>query len=360
MISWALVWLLTGSPLEAARIKDVALVEGVRTNQLIGYGLVIGLNGTGDKAGTRFTVQSVVNMLERLGVHIDQANLQVKNVAAVVVTAELPPFARVGSRMDVLVSSLGDATSLAGGTLLLTPLLGVDKQIYGLAQGSLLVGGFQVTGAAATVAKGHPTVGRIPRGATVEREVEYSINELNQIKISLEQPDFITIKRMVEAINQNLGDSYAQALDPGSIQLTVPANFTGNVVGLMAQIEELEIQPDVVAKVVVDERNGTVVMGAQVRLSPVAVAHGTLSVMVRERAEVSQPLPFAEGETVVVPETEIVVGEQERKLMLLQPGVTINSLVNALNAIGATPRDLIAILQALKAAGALKAKLEII
>ncbi len=345
---------------QAARIKDLATIEGVRPNQLIGYGLVVGLNGTGDKSSTKFTVQSVTNMLERLGVHIDQTTIQVKNVAAVVVTADLPPFARVGSKLDVLISSLGDASSLMGGTLLMTPLKGVDGQIYALAQGPVLVGGFAVTGEAATAAKNHPTVARIPHGATVERELEYDINDLAEIRIALDKPDFTTAKRMAAAINKHLGDSYAVPLDAGTINLKVPAKDMGAMVELLAGVEMLEVQPDQVAKVIIDERTGTIVMGAHVRLSTVAVAHGSLSIQIRETQEVSQPLPFSEGETVVSPETQIQVQEEERKLMLLKPGVTIGSVVAALNAIGATPRDLISILQSLKAAGALQAHLEVI
>jgi len=356
-----LVILLAAPAAQAARIKDLAVIEGVRGNQLIGYGLVVGLNGTGDKASTRFTVRSILNMLERLGVHIDQTNIQVKNVAAVVVTAELPPFARVGSRLDVLVSSLGDASSLSGGTLLLTPLNGIDGQVYALSQGPLLVGGFQVSGASGTTAsKNHPTVGRIPNGATVEREVEYTINDRSEIMITLDRSDFTTTNRMAQAINKELGANQAVALDASTVQVSVPQEYLGSLVGLMARLEELQVEPDALAKVVVDERTGTVVMGSQVRVSTVAVAHGGLSIQVQESLEVSQPLPFTEGETTVTPESRVQVTEEDRKLMLLEPGVSIGSLVQALNAIGATPRDLIAILQSLKAAGALQAQLEII
>ena len=348
-------------PVQAARIKDLALIEGVRPNQLIGYGLVVGLNGTGDKSSTQFTVRSVLNMLQRLGVQLDESRIQVKNVAAVVVTTELLPFARVGSRLDVLVSSLGDATSLTGGTLLLTPLKGVDDRVYALSQGPLLVGGFQVAGDTGTAAtKNHPTVGRIPQGATVEREIEYTINDLQEILITLDKPDFTTATRMAGGINQQLGGIYAQAIDAGTIKLTTPPDRMGDMVGLIAQIEEINVIPDTVAKVIVDERTGTVVMGSNVTISTVAVAHGNLSILVKESFEVSQPLPFSEGETIVVPETEIEIFEEEQQLILLDPGVTIASVVEALNAIGATPRDLIAILQSLKAAGALQAQLEII
>jgi len=356
-----LLVLVLSAPLQAARVKDLATVEGVRTNQLVGYGLVVGLNGTGDKSSARFTTQTVLNMLERLGVFLDQSKISVKNVAAVIVTADLEPFARAGSKLDVLVSSIGDATSLSGGTLLMAPLRGADGQVYAVAQGPLLVGGFQVTGqTGSTAAKNHPTVGRIPQGATVERELEYTINDLGQIMITLDKGDFTTAQRMVEAINDNLGGKYAIALDHSTIQLHVPPTYLGDVVGLMAKVEGTPVDPDAVAKVVVDERNGTIVMGANVRIATCAVAHGSLSIQVRESLEVSQPLPFSEGETTVVPETDIRIAETDNNLILLETGVTLGSVVDALNAIGATPRDLIAILQSLKAAGALQARLEII
>lgn len=348
-------------PVRAARIKDIADVEGVRPNQMIGYGLVVGLNGTGDKNNTRFTVQSVINMLERLGVHINNSSLQVKNVAAVVVTADLTPFTRVGGRVDVLVSSIGDATSLTGGTLLLTPLLGVDGQVYAMAQGPLLVGGFAVGGASGSSAgKNHPTVGRIPSGGIVERETPYAINDKSEIQIALHTSDFITATRMVDQINKALNGDFARALDPGTLQLAAPKEYEGRIVDLVARIEQLPVRVDHAAKVVVDERTGTVVMGSNVRISTVAVAHGNISIQVQENQDVSQPMPFSEGETVVVPETEVKVSEEKKKLVVLDPGVTIASLVDAVNAIGATPRDLISILQSLKAAGALHAKLEII
>ena len=346
---------------QAARVKDLTTIEGVRINQLVGYGLVVGLNGTGDKSSTKFTTQSVMNMLERLGVHIESSKVNVKNVAAVIVTADLEPFARAGSRLDVLVSSIGDASSLNGGTLLMTPLLGADGQIYAVAQGPLLVGGFQVTGeSGTTAAKNHPTVGRIPQGATVEKELEYTINDLGQIRITLDKGDFSTASRIVKAVNKDLDGQYAIALDHSTIQLHVPPNYLGDVVGLMAKVEGINVEPDAVAKVIVDERTGTIVMGSNVRISTCAVAHGSLSIQVKESQEVSQPMPFSQGQTVVTPETDIQVTEQDRRLMLLDPGVSLGEVVDALNAIGATPRELIAILQSLKAAGALQARLEII
>ena len=348
-------------PARSARVKDLTTIEGVRVNQLVGYGLVVGLNGTGDKSSTRFTAQSVVNMLERLGVHIEGGNVGVKNVAAVIVTADLEPFARAGSRLDILVSSIGDSSSLNGGTLLMTPLKGADGQIYAVAQGPLLVGGFQVTGeSGSSASKNHPTVGRIPQGATVEKELEYTINDLGRIMITLDKGDFSTASRIVEAVNNNLGGQYAIALDYSTIQLHVPPNYLGDVVGLLAKVEGTTVEPDAVAKVIVDERTGTIVMGSSVRISTCAVAHGSLSIQVKESLEVSQPLPFSEGETVVVPQTDIQVTEQDRRLMMLDPGISLGEVVDALNAIGATPRELIAILQSLKAAGALQARLEII
>ena len=358
LAAWAVVSIGVA---EAARIKDLATIEGVRSNQLVGYGLVVGLNGTGDKSSTRFTVQSVVNMLERLGVHIESGTVGVKNVAAVIVTADLEPFARAGSRLDVLVSSIGDASSLNGGTLLMTPLRGADGQVYAVAQGPLLVGGFQVSGeTGSSASKNHPTVGRIPQGASVEKELEYTINDLERIMITLDKGDFSTADRIAGAVNRDLGGNYAMALDHSTVQLHVPPSYLGDVVGLLAKVEGTQVEPDAVAKVIVDERTGTIVMGSNVRISTCAVAHGSLSIQVKESLQVSQPLPFSEGETVVVPQTDIQVTEQDNRLMLLDPGVSLGEVVDALNAIGATPRELIAILQSLKAAGALQARLEII
>jgi len=366
----------------AVRIKDLAAIKGIRPNQLIGYGLVVGLNGTGDKAGTGFTVQSLVNMLERLGIHVDEADVSVKNVAAVMVTASIPPFARIGNKIDAVVSSIGDAKSLQGGTLLLTPLRGVDRKVYALAQGPISVGGFAAGGAAGGgVTKNHPTVGRISRGATIEREIPVSVQDKQELIITLNNPDFTTAVRVRNAINEKLGQVLATTTDSGTLKLSIPADFQDHVVQLIATVENLEVIPDTVAKVVLNEKTGTVVIGEKVRISTVAVAHGNLSIQIKERTRVSQPSPFAPsppggsaaqfglengpvmapgGQTVVSPETDVTIAEEKNRLLLVPGSSTIGELVRALNAIGVSPRDLITILQAIKAAGALQAELEII
>jgi len=348
-------------PAAAIRLKDIATFKGVRPNQLIGNGLVVGLNGTGDGTNVDFNSQELANMLSQLGINASRDKMKVKNIAAVAVTALLPPFARVGSKIDILVSSLGDAKSLQGGTLLLTPLKGVDGQVYALAQGPVSVGGFVASGeAGGGVTKNHPTAGRIAAGATVEREIPLNLLEKENFTLSLHDADFTTSQRAVAAINRALRGNYALSQDGGTINVKLPPAFKGQVVPLLASLENLEINPDCVAKVVLDERNGTVVMGANVRLSTVAIAHGNLMVRIKERPRISQPLPFSEGRTAVVPDSTVSIGEGENRLMVLPEGVSIGQVVQALNAIGVTPRDLIAILQAIKAAGALQAELEII
>ncbi len=355
-----LALVLWAAPAGAVRIKDLASFEGVRENQLLGYGLVVGLNGTGDKASTRFTNQGLANMLNRLGVRVSPDQIGVKNVAAVMITAELPPFARAGQRVDVLLSSLGDATSLAGGTLVMTPLKALDGKVYVMAQGPVSVGGFQAGGEAATVSKNHPTVGRIPRGGTVEREPPFKFSSMRKLNITLNVPDFTTANRMARRINQTMPGLKAKAEDPATVRVKLPFSKKSDLVAIMAQMENLEITPDLSAKVVVDERTGTVVMGEAVRISTVAVASGALSISITEGAEVSQALPLAPGgETVVTPTTEIQVGEKKAPLKVVKSGASIGDVVNALNALGATPRDLITILQAIRAAGALQADLEI-
>ncbi|MFZ5586613.1 MAG: flagellar basal body P-ring protein FlgI [Thermodesulfobacteriota bacterium] len=347
-------------PSAAARIKDLATIQGVRGNQLIGYGLVVGLNGTGDKSVT-FTTQGLANMLTRMGVRVPAADIKVKNVAAVMVTADLPPYARLGQRLDVTLSSLGDSTSLAGGTLLIAPLKGLDGNVYAMAQGPVSVGGFSAGGEAASVSKNHPTVGRIPRGALVERELPLDFAQLRSLTVNLNNPDFTTAHRMAGRISQALPELKAQALDPSTVRVDLPMAPGFDQVGAMARLEALEVAPDVAAKVVVDERTGTVVMGEQVRISTVAVASGSLSISITETPEVSQALPFAQGgQTVVVPRTQVQASEQKRALAVLNQGASIGDVVKALNALGATPRDLIVILQAIKVAGALQADLEII
>lgn len=342
-----------------ARIKDIAIFKGVRTNQLAGYGLVVGLNGTGDSDQTKFTVQSMANMLERLGVHVSAKEIKIKNAATVMVTAQLPPFAKAGSKLDVLVSSIGDAKSLQGGTLLLTPLNGLDGQTYAISQGGITVGGFTAGGAAGGgVQKNHPTVGMIAGGATVEREVTYNLEPLKEIMISLNRPDFTTVTRMTAAINKKINSEIATSVDADSVRVKVPESV--DVVKLMAQLESVEVLPDVAAKVVLNEKTGTVVMGENVRISRVAISHGNLSIQIKEKKEVSQPLPFSKGQTVVTPESEVEVKEGGDRLVLLNDGATIGEVVQALNSIGVTPRDLIVVFQALRSAGALQADLEII
>jgi flagellar P-ring protein FlgI len=359
-----LLWLLSALAVPGAwgaRLKDIATLKGVRTNQLIGYGLVVGLNGSGDGAGTKFTVQSLVNMMERMGVHVLPEQVKVNNVAAVMVTADLPPFAREGSKLDVLVSSVGDAKSLQGGTLLLTPLRGVDSNIYGLAQGALLVGGFSTGGqAGGGVQKNHPTVARIPGGASLEREVPFEFNSLDDLVIILHQPDFTTALRVSEAINAEQAYPIAFPADAGTIRVDVPSEFRKNLVGLMASLEQVTVSPDSRAKITVDERTGTVVIGENVRISSVAIAHGNLSVQIKEYEDVSQPLPFSRGETVVTRDSEVSAEEEERQLIIMPEGTSLGELVKALNAIGISPRDLIAVFRAIKAAGALQADLEVI
>jgi len=345
---------------KGARLKDIASFKGVRSNQLVGYGLVVGLNGTGDGTGTEFTIQSLANMLERMGIHVLPDDIKVSNVAAVMVTAELPPFARIGSKLDVLVSSVGDAKSLEGGTLLLTPLKGADNKVYAMAQGPLVVGGFASSGqAGGGVKKNHPTVGRIPDGATVEREIPFHFDRMKDLIVTLNSPDFTTATRVSNLINRELGLSAAYAADPGTIKVKVPQNYSDNLVGLVARLEQLRVQTDTKARVILDERTGTVVMGENVRISSVAIAHGNLSVRIKETKEVSQPPPFSQGRTVVTNNSQVNVNEEARKLILMPEGATLGEVVRALNAIGVTPRDLIVVLQAIKAAGALQADLVI-
>ena len=360
-----LACLLAALPTVAAaqmRIKDLVEVEGVRSNQLLGYGLVVGLNGTGDRLqNSPFTQQSLEGMLERLGVNITGLNVKTRNIAAVMVMAELPPFPRQGTRVDVSISTMGDAKSLAGGNLIATPLLGADGRIYAVAQGPVATSGYAVEGAAASVTKGIPTSGRIANGAIVEREVDFDLDALDRVRLALRNPDFSTANRIAAAVNQSLGAGTARATDPSTVDLTVPAAYLGDVAGLLTRIETLPVRPDQIARVVIDEQSGTVVMGENVRISTVAIAQGNLTVRIEETPQVSQPAPFAQqGQTVVVPRTQIQIDEGEgRKLAVLEGGVSLRDLVNGLNRLGASPRDVIIILQAIKAAGALHAELEV-
>jgi flagellar P-ring protein precursor FlgI len=344
----------------ASRIKDLANVEGVRQNQLIGYGLVVGLNGTGDTINNSpFTRQSLQAMLERLGINIRGQTLRTGNVAAVMVTANLPPFGTQGTRIDVTVSALGDAKSLQGGTLLVTPLLGADGNVYAVAQGSLAIGGFQAEGDAAKITRGVPTVGRIANGAIIEREIDFALNRLSQLRLALRNADFTTAKRIASAINDFIGTPTAEPLDPSTVQINVPKQYQGNAVALLTDIEQLQIEPDLPAKIVIDERSGIIVMGRDVRVSMVAVAQGNLTVTIAEAPQVSQPAPFSRGRTTVVPRSRIGVQEDGHKLALVKEGISLQQLVDGLNALGVGPRDLIAILQAIKAAGAIQADIEV-
>ncbi|MHA1599432.1 MAG: flagellar basal body P-ring protein FlgI [Alphaproteobacteria bacterium] len=345
-----------------SRIKDIADFEGVRDNLLVGYGLVVGLNGTGDDLDSApFTRESLIGMLERLGINARDANLDTKNVAAVMVTTDLQPFARQGTRIDITVSALGDADTLLGGTLLVTPLLAADGEVYAVAQGPVAIAGFSAQGDGQSVTKGVPTTGRIPSGAIVEREIPFDLQELDTIKISLRNPDFTTARRMAEEINRFIGLPTAKPTDPGTVLLSIPANYRGNTVALLTDIEQLRVQPDQMARVVVDERSGIIVMGDSVRISTVAIAQGNLTIRITETPQVSQPAPFSNtGATAVVPRTDITVDEgDEQKLAVLAEGVTLQELVNGLNTLGIGPRDLITILQAIKAAGALQAEIEV-
>jgi flagellar P-ring protein precursor FlgI len=343
-----------------SRIKDIADFEGVRENQLVGYGLVVGLDGTGDdmKKKAPFTRESLIGMLERLGVKInrDNADLETKNLAAVMVTATLPAFARQGSEIDVSVSSLGDATSLQGGTLLATPLIGADGEVYAVSQGGITIGGFKASGAAETVVRGVPTSGRIVRGGIVEREIPFELNQLSSLKLSLRNPDFTTAQRISDAINAAVGAGMAVPLDSGTVQLN-SGQFPGGPAALITSIEQLPIEPDQQARVVIDENTGVIVMGENVRISKVAIAQGNLTIRVTETPQVSQPSPFSStGVTVVVPRTDIEVQEDKnRKLAVLPTSLTLEQLVTGINSLGVGPRDLISILQSIKASGALQA-----
>ena len=352
---------LAAGQAQAIRIKDMASFKGVRPNQLIGYGLVVGLNGTGDKSSTVFTTQGLTNMLNRMGVKVGASAIAVKNVAAVMVTANLPPFARLGQRIDITLSSLGDSSSLAGGTLLMTPLKGLDNRVYVMAQGPVSVGGFAAAGEAAGVTKNHPTVGRIPKGGLVEREINLKMDQLDHMTINLDVPDFTTAYRVAAKVKEALPSLNAQAQDPSTVKVDLPPGSEMNRVEILARLENLDVIPDHSAKVIVDERTGTVVMGEKVRISTVAIASGALAISITETQDVSQALPFAQGgQTVVTPNTDVQVGEGKSALRVVDGGVSISEVVRALNALGATPRDLITILQAIKAAGALQADLEII
>jgi flagellar P-ring protein precursor FlgI len=352
------ILLLVASEGWATRIKDIADLQGVRDNQLYGYGLVVGLDDTGD-GDTGFTRQSLTNMLQRLNISTDLEEVDVDNVAAVMVTAKLPPFAKPGERIDVVVSSVGDAESLVGGTLMQTPLQAADGKVYAVAQGPLAVGGVSFGGAAARVQKNHPTVARISEGAIVEREVPYELPKGKPLTYRLQNSDFTTVSRITSLLNKRFGNGTATARDSGCFRVRIPQEYENRTIDFIAAVERLQVRPDAKAKVVVNERTGTIVMGQNVRLSKVAVAHGNLKLIVQEHAFVSQPPALSGGETVAVPETEIDLREESGNLMVMEKGVNIGDIASALNAIGASTRDLISIFQAIKAAGALHAELVI-
>jgi len=358
---------LTVVPLVAAddlggttRVKDVVTLQGYPPLPLIGYGLVIGLNKTGDRRQTIFSAQTLANTLEKLGVVVPGEQIKVENIAAVLVTAELPAFSRPGSRLDVTVSSIGDARSLQGGTLIATALRGPDGSPYALAQGPLTLGGFGGGGGGNSVQVNHLTVGRVPGGGMVQVAQKVSLPTEGELLLTLSQADFATAHRLAAAINDDLGEGNARAVDSGSVSVKVPAAYKGAIPDLMARLEPLSVSVDAPARVVINERTGTVVVGAHVRIGAAAVAHGNLSVKISTRLEASQPAPFSQGETTVLPQQRVDVTEGDAKLVSLQEGTTLDAVVRALNALGATPRDIIAIMQALKTAGALRAEVVII
>jgi flagellar P-ring protein precursor FlgI len=355
--------IVLAAPAHAERIKDIATVAGVRANQLVGYGLIVGLDGTGDQTSQApFTIQSIINMLAKFGVTIPAGtNPQLKNVAAVTIHAELPPFTKTGQTIDVTVSSIGNAGSLRGGSLLMTPLRGLDGEVYAFAQGSLVVSGFGVNGKdGSRVSVNVPSSGRIPNGAIVEREVPTSFAGSPFLVLNLNTPDFTTAARLAEGINKMLGGGTAQALDEVSIKVVAPADANQRI-AYISQIEGLEIEPgEAPARVIVNSRTGTVVISAHVRVMPAAVAHGSLSVTITERQDVSQPNPFSNGETVVTPRTSFDVQQGESRMFVFKAGVNLDEIVRAVNQVGAAPGDLVAILEALKEAGALRAELIVI
>ncbi|MCC7036725.1 MAG: flagellar basal body P-ring protein FlgI [Alphaproteobacteria bacterium] len=353
---------MTAGTAGSTRIKDIVDIEGVRDNMLVGYGLVVGLNGTGDSLNNSpFTQQSLIGMLERLGVNVRDEKLNPKNIAAVMVTGTLPPFTNQGSRIDVSISALGDAKSLQGGTLLVTPLLGADSQVYAVAQGSVAIAGFSAKGDSASVTQNIPTGGRIAAGAIVEREIPFTLAGMTTTRLALRNPDFTTARRVASAINGHLKFNAASADNAASVTLNVPPGYNAGIVNLITDIEQLRVSPDQMARVVIDERSGVIVMGKDVRISTVALAQGNLTIRITETPQVSQPNAFAEeGETVVVPRTEMQVDKDEdKKITVLQTGVSLQTLVASLNALGVGPRDIITILQSIKAAGALQAEIEV-
>lgn len=352
MVSW---------PLAAVdvRLKDIASFEGVRDNQLIGYGVVVGLEGTGDTTQNKFTFQSMSNMLDKMGLNLDPAAFQMRNTGAVAVTATLPPFARSGSKIDVTVSSIGSAKSIQGGILLITPLKAADGHVYAVAQGAISIGGYNAQQGGQGVRKNHATVGRIPNGALVEKEVNYNFTSQRYFTLVMHNSDFTTTTRAVNGINKAFG-AVAGAVDSRTIKIMIPDKYTRNKVLMASMLENLSISPDTRAKVVVNERTGTIVFGENVKISKIALAHGNITISVKTEYKVSQPEPFSEGETAIVPETQTQVQEEQARFSVVEQTPKISDVVKTLNSLGATPRDIIAILQAMKNAGALQAELQII
>ena len=345
-----------------SRIKDIADFEGVRDNQLVGYGLVVGLNGTGDNIkSVDFTKESLISMLDQIGINARGGQIKAKNVAAVMVTANLPAFARQGSRIDVMVSALGDAKNLQGGTLIATSLVGANGEVYAMAQGPIAVGAVSAQATGASLTKGVPTSGRIPGGAIIENEIPFELESLKSINIALRNPDFTTARRISDAINAMMGTTAAKATDPGTVFLTVPQNYDGKIVDLMTKVEQLQVQPDQLARVVIDESSGIVVIGKDVKINRLAIAQGNLTIKITDVPFVSQPLPFSNGETITGATSMINVNEGvDAKLTVVDTGINLQELVDGLNTLGVTPRDLISILQAIKASGALQAEIEVI
>ncbi len=354
------VWVLAiAFQAPAARLKDLVAVEGVRENQLIGYGVVVGLAGKGDSQQTVFSNQSLTNILERMGIAVSPTAIRVKNTAAVMVTATLPPFAQPGMRIDTTVAAVGDASTLQGGILLMTSLRGADGQVYAVAQGPVVTGGFVAGRGGATQTVNHPTVGRAPSGATVER-VAPSVAPKSVVKLQVLQADFTTSTRIVDAINQKFKAGAAHAENPGLVAVAIPPEFAARTIEFIADLEKLVVEADRPARVVINERTGTVVMGKDVRIAPVAIMHGNLNVEIQTNLAVSQPDALSTGTTEVMPQTTTTVKEEKARNVVLKQGATVEELVRAMAAIGSTPRDVIAILQSLRSAGALEAELDVI
>ena len=358
-----LLWLWPAAAQAQTRIKDIANFEGIRDNLLVGYGLVVGLDGTGDDLGSAvFTRESLIGMLQRMGVNARDDSLDTDNVAAVMVTADLPPFSRQGTRIDVTVSAIGDSDSLFGGMLLVTPLLGADGEVYAVSQGPVAVAGFSAQGNGQSVTKGTPTNGRISNGAIIEREIGFDLQQLERINVTLRNPDLTTARYVADAINGLIGGNAAKHTDPSTIVVEIPPKYQGNTVALLTDIEQLRVRTDQIARVVIDERSGVIVMGENVRISTVAIAQGNLTISITETPQVSQPGAFSStGTTEVVDRTDIEIDESAgNRLAILETGASLKEVVNGLNALGIGPRDMISILQAIKAAGALQADIEVL